>query len=114
MRQHAFEERRSCIRTRPSTRTTPAAPLVRTCESRLCLEPKGRPVKSFRAKATSWIQNPLLLTNRIKHQERAGLLMRPWPFAPTLDWRAACRSGNAHPKPRLAFGANYSTLLPRS
>jgi hypothetical protein len=67
MRQHGFEERRSCIRTRQSTRTIPVAPRVKTCESRLYLEPKVRPVKSFRAKATSWIQNPLLQTNRIKH-----------------------------------------------
>jgi hypothetical protein len=48
----------------------PVARLERTCENRPCLAPKVRPVKNFRAKATSWIQSPLLLKNRNKYKER--------------------------------------------
>jgi hypothetical protein len=36
----------------------------KACESRLCPEPKGRPVRSFPAKGTSWTQSPLLPTNK--------------------------------------------------
>jgi hypothetical protein len=66
MRQHGLEEHCQCTRTRQSTRMIPVAPLEKTYESRLCRELKGRPVKSFPAKATSWIQTPLLLANRNK------------------------------------------------
>jgi hypothetical protein len=49
---------------RQSTRMILAARLEKTCGSRLCQEPKVRHVKSSPAKATPWIQNPLLLTSR--------------------------------------------------
>jgi hypothetical protein len=64
MRQHGFnKEGRSCTRIPQSTRMILAARLEKTCGSPLCQEPKVRHVRSFRAKATSWIQNPLPLRN---------------------------------------------------
>jgi len=66
--RHHLEELRRCIRTRQSIRMIPVAPPERTCASRLCLEPKVRRVKNFRAKATSLIRNPLPPTNKHRHE----------------------------------------------
>ena len=67
----------------------PVAPRERTCESRLCPEPKGRPVKSFPAKATLWTQSPLLPTNRgFGTEHRTESLIPSSAMRYKLEWDA--------------------------